>query len=96
MEIKEAKKISNSLKPFIQIGKRGLNEEVIKEIEKNLKKRKLIKIKCLKYYIESIEGNNNKEKIKKTAEIISEKTKSKIISIIGFNITIAKGLTKVK
>ena len=96
MEVKEAKKISNTLKPFMQIGKNGLSETVLKEIEQTLKKQKLIKIKCLKYFIESLEGENNKEKIKNTAEIIAKETKSQIINIVGFNITMARTLEKLK
>ena len=45
---KELKEISIGLRPTIQIGKKGLTIELIEEIKKQLKKKKLLKIKLLK------------------------------------------------
>jgi len=76
MNVKEKKAEAKSLKPIMRIGKRGINENIIEDINDHLKKRKLIKIKLLK----SFRGKDTN----KIAEEIAEKTNSKIIDIIGF------------
>ena len=47
MEIKKLKQKSKNLEPVLRIGKNSVNKNVLDEIEKLLKKRKLIKIKIL-------------------------------------------------
>jgi RNA-binding protein len=47
VDLIELKSRARTLQPVIRIGKNGLNKGVIGEIEKALKKRKLIKIKLL-------------------------------------------------
>ena len=47
INILEIKAKAKSLEPVVRIGKNGMNDSVIQEIEKLLKKRKLIKIKML-------------------------------------------------
>jgi len=59
----------------IRIGKRGITEGMITEVETILKKDKLVKIKCLK--IVPTEG------IKAIAENIAKLTQSKIVEIRG-------------
>ena len=44
---------SKAIEPTIRIGKSGITESQIEEIKKQLKKRKLIKIKFLRSFIES-------------------------------------------
>lgn len=92
MDTKTARKMSNSLKPVLQIGKNGLTEQVVQEIGNNLKKRRLIKIKCIKYHLDTIEEGTNKEKMNKTAEYIAGKLNAKVISVVGFNITLGKNI----
>ncbi|NQV08324.1 YhbY family RNA-binding protein [Candidatus Woesearchaeota archaeon] len=65
------------LEPVMRIGKNGLTEGTIIEIKKQLKKKKLIKIKFLRAFL----GNNDK---KQAAKEISEKTESIIIDQVGF------------
>lgn len=96
MDKKNAKKISNTLKPAVQVGKNGITKEIVKEIFENLKKHKLIKIKCLRYHLESVEGENTKAKMKSTADKLAKETKSELISVVGFNITLAKNLRSLK
>lgn len=74
---------AKSLQPTIRIGKSGITESQIKEIKKQLKARKIIKIKLLKQFIES---NNKKQAI----EQIAKKTNSEIIQIVGFTCVIHK------
>jgi RNA-binding protein len=74
---------AKTLKPVLQIGKSGVTLGIIEEIKKQLKKRKLIKIKLLRSSL----GDLDKKKI---AELISETTSSEIINIVGFTLTIHK------
>ncbi len=72
-----------SLKPTIRIGKRGVTDEQIKEILKQLEARKTIKIKVLK----SALVNDTVENI---AKKISMETGAKIIQVIGHTFTLFK------
>jgi RNA-binding protein len=87
ININTLKKESVNLPIIVRIGKTGLSESIIDEINKHLKKRKLIKIKFLKTAL--IEQN-----IKELSEIISIKTSSTIVSIIGLNVVFYKCSSK--
>lgn len=79
----------NSIKPIVQIGKNGLTETVVAEIEKHLKKRKLIKIKCLKYFLDEYSDGSNSKKVKAIAAMFAEKLNCEA-SCVGFVITLKK------
>ncbi len=83
MKNKELLEKTNLLKPVLRIGKNGLTENVIKELKNQLKKKKLIKVKLLKSFIEG------KDK-KKIAKEIANKTNSTIIQQIGFVVVMYK------
>jgi len=72
---------TTDLKPEFQIGKNGLNENIIKDIKARLKKRKIIKIKFLQ---SAIKGKNKEELFNN----LKEHTKSKIIKKIGFTVVL--------
>ncbi len=74
---------AQTLEPIVRIGKSGLSSSIIGEINKNLAKRKLIKIKLLK---SSLEG---KEKGLMAREL-SEKTDSEIIEVVGNTVVLHK------
>ena len=74
---------ANLLEPVIRIGKSGLTNNVIREIKKQLKKRRLIKIKILK---SALEKTNKKI----FAKDIAEKTDSELVCQIGFIIVLNK------
>ncbi len=59
----------------IRIGKNGITENIVVEVENILKKNNLIKVKCLK-----VIPNENTRLI---AENIAKLTKSKIVEIRG-------------
>ena len=65
---------AKNLSPVIRIGKMGLTEGVLQEIEKLLKKRKLIKIKIL---------NNCPEEKKAMIEEIVSRTGALLVFHIG-------------
>lgn len=65
------------------IGKKGLTENQIMEIEKQLKKKRLIKVKILK----SALLNQKREQI---AEQLAEKTRSRVVDVRGLIVTLSK------
>jgi RNA-binding protein len=71
------------LEPILRIGKNGITESVIAEIKKQLKNRKLIKIKLIKSIME---GPGKK----KTAKEIADATDSELIQQVGFVIVLHK------
>lgn len=71
------------IEPTIRIGKKGITEAQIKEIMKQLKVRRAIKVKVLKSALAS-------ESLENIAQRISAETNSKIIQIIGHTFTLYK------
>jgi RNA-binding protein len=67
----------------VWIGKRGVTENQIREIEKQLKKKRLIKVKILK----SALVNQKREDI---AEKLAEKTRSRAVDVRGLIVTLSK------
>lgn len=74
---------AKTLEPAVRIGKSGLTDSMIGEINKNLIKRKLIKIKLLK----SPDGRKEKEDLIKS---IVEKTQSELVDSVGNTIVLYK------
>jgi len=74
MDIKQLRQQAKNLDPVIRIGKNGLNENVFAEIDKLLKKRKLIKIKVL---------NNCPDEVEEIIPKCISKTSSELILKIG-------------
>ncbi|MEA3514093.1 MAG: YhbY family RNA-binding protein [Nanoarchaeota archaeon] len=79
--IKELRQKAKLIDPIIRIGKNGFSESTIIQIKQLLKKRKLIKIKFLKSFLE----DNDK---KKAAEELCSKTGAELIDKIGFIVVI--------
>ena len=77
--IKRLKKESHHLNPIFQVGKNGVTDNFIEQINDVLEKRELIKISVLQNCLE------DKDDI---AEEISKNTDSNIVSIIGNTIII--------
>ncbi len=80
---KELRKESKILAPNIIIGKNGLTDGVIRNINFELNKQKIVKIKILKSYIDTA-GKD------KTFADIAEKTGAKVVQKIGFTISLTK------
>lgn len=72
---------ANSLRPIFQVGKSGVNDNMIEQINEALEKRELIKISILQNCLE------DKDTI---AEEISAGTNSEVAQIIGNNIVLYK------
>ncbi len=70
------KKEAKNLKPLVRVGKSGLNDSLIDEIKKHLKKRKLVKVKFLK--------NSIQTDLKGMASEIARLTASELVFVVGF------------
>jgi RNA-binding protein len=79
----ELKARAMAIEPIVRIGKSGLSESVVSEIKKQLKQKKLIKIKMLKSFI----GSNDK---KDAARQIAERTGSRLVHRVGFVVVLAE------
>jgi RNA-binding protein len=79
----ELRSKGKSLDPSVRIGKNGLSEGAISEINKLLKIRKLIKIKILNSALHEIE---RKEFVKN----LVEKTGAELIESVGFVVVLYK------
>jgi RNA-binding protein len=80
---KEISKKARMLEPIVRIGKNGITDNLIEDLKLHLKKRKLIKVKLLKSFIQ---GKDRK----KIAEELAKKTGSKAIQQIGFVVVLQK------
>ncbi|MFU0791400.1 ribosome assembly RNA-binding protein YhbY [Cerasibacillus sp. JNUCC 74] len=72
---------ANQLKPIFQVGKIGVNQNMVTQIEDALEKRELLKVSILQNCLED-----------KTivAEQLAEGTGAEIVQIIGNNIVLYK------
>lgn len=70
---------ANQMKPIFQVGKTGVNENMIKQMDEAIDKRELIKLSVLQNCPLS------KEEV---AEQLSNQTASEIVQIIGNNIVL--------
>jgi len=83
--IEDLKRLSREIKPNIRIGKKGLSDNLILEVKKSFKNNKIVKIRLLKSFpIES------KGALTELARIISQKTGSEVIQIIGNSFSLYK------
>lgn len=76
-DIKKLRKKAVNLEPLVRLGKKGINDSIMEEIKKMLKKRKLIKIKLLRNFVEQFD-------VHETIEDILKKTGSVLVSKTGF------------
>lgn len=72
---------ANQLKPIFQVGKSGVNENMLEQISEALEKRELIKVSILQ---------NCMEDKNIVAEQLSQGSKANIVQIIGNNIVLYK------
>ena len=75
------KSIASTYEPIFQVGKSSVTPEIVEAISEALNKRELIKISVLK---------NCADDPKVIAEIISERTRSSVVQVIGKKIVLYK------
>lgn len=83
---KELKLKSKELRPMVNVGKAGLTDEVVKQVKIVLQRKKLLKIKFLRTYVDT-------EKDKTTrilAKELAEKTNGLLIDVVGLIVVLAK------
>lgn len=73
--------LANSLDPCVQIGKANLTPEITKSVEEAFETRELIKVNVQK---------NSTQDIREIADIISERTHSEIVQIVGGKLILFK------
>jgi len=78
---------AHPMSPLVQIGKNGLNDELLKQIEEALEKRELIKVSLLQ---------NASVTVDEAAEEIQVKTSAHIVQKIGKVIVLYKKSSKEK
>lgn len=66
--------MAHKLEPIFQVGKNGITENFIKQVDEALEKRELIKIKVL---------NNSLLDAKEVANMLAEKTNAEFVQSIG-------------
>ncbi|MGQ9530175.1 MAG: YhbY family RNA-binding protein [Candidatus Bathycorpusculaceae bacterium] len=70
-------------KPTIWVGKSGVSQELLKEIEKQLDKNEMVKVKVLKSALE-------RNKAKELASRIAEKTEAALVEVRGHTFMLYK------
>ncbi len=81
--MKKLKSKAVALEPVVRIGKAGINDNIIKEIKKQLKKKELIKVKLLGSFVKG------KDK-KLLADELAEKANAIIVHKVGFVVVLYK------
>jgi len=66
--------LAHSLDPIFQIGKGGVNDNMVTQIVDTLESRELIKCRVLE---------TSPQNAKETAEILAQATKSSVVCVIG-------------
>ncbi|ALX48145.1 ribosome assembly RNA-binding protein YhbY [Lentibacillus amyloliquefaciens] len=72
---------ANHLKPIFQVGKTGVNENMVQQINEALEKRELLKVSILQ---------NSMEDKDTVAEQLSDGTGAEIVQVIGNTIVLYK------
>lgn len=75
MEKEEIRNIGMDLKAIVRIGKKGIDDSMVDEINRLLEDKEIIKIKVLR--------NNPVQDIEETSQILEEKTIGEVVEIRG-------------
>ena len=70
----QLRSMANNLAAIFQVGKSGVNEQLIRQVDETLEKRELIKLTTLE---------NCSESSKEAAEKIASETGSEVVQVIG-------------
>lgn len=72
---------AHHLTPIFQVGKGGVNEHMLKQIEEALEVRELLKVSIL---------TNNEDDKNEVAETLAKGTKSELVQLIGLTVVLYK------
>jgi len=67
--------------PVVRIGKNGMTDEILKEMEKNIKKHRTIKVKMLSSFME---GKDKKVEAQRIADSLG----AKVVQRVGMVVTL--------
>ena len=84
---RQLRALAHHLTPIFQVGKFGVNSEMIQGIRDALEKRELLKVSILQ---------NCEEDKDEVARILSERTSSELVQVIGHTIVLYKQSSKEK
>ena len=76
-QLKKVRSKARALEPMVRIGKNGLTDNAVLQAKRLLQKRKLIKVKFLRSFLE----NHDR---KKAAAELAKKTSSELVEQVGF------------
>ena len=77
--------LANNITSIFQVGKNGISENLIKQVDDALEARELIKLNVLE---------TSPDDINNIANLLAEKTKSNIVQIMGNKITLYRARKK--
>ena len=77
----ELRSAANSIDPSVQVGLSGLTENVVRQVEMDLKAKELVKIDCMK---------NSDAEPKAIAEAFANALKADVVSVIGRKVVLYK------
>ncbi|WP_188993905.1 ribosome assembly RNA-binding protein YhbY [Paenibacillus nasutitermitis] len=73
--------LAHHLQPVFQVGKGGMNENLVRHVEEAIEKRELLKISVL---------NNSIEDPKEVGTWLAEEAKAELVQVIGKTIVLYK------
>jgi RNA-binding protein len=82
-QLKKLKSKARLLEPAVRIGKNGLTDAAIQQVRKLVIKRKLVKVKFLRSFLETQDK-------KTAAKRLAEATGSELIGQVGFVVVLYK------
>lgn len=70
----QLKGLANSLDAIFQIGKGGINEQLLRQVDETLERRELIKLRVLE---------TSPESVRETAEQVAKQSGADVVQVIG-------------
>ncbi len=70
----ELRGMANSLEPIFQVGKGGINDQLIRQVDETLEKRELIKLTALE---------TSPQSSRQAADMLGEATGADVVQVIG-------------
>ena len=84
-------KKAKALSPTVQIGKSGLSESQIAELKKQLKKRKLVKVKMLRSFVLTVDSRQELDEI---PNVVAGLTGSEVLHAVGNTFVLLQPLSE--
>lgn len=86
-QLKKLRSDGRNIHITLQLGKNGITPELVEELKKQLKKRKLVKIKLVRGFVEQLresQEEGGRKKAKDIAQELAQQTDSEVVEAIGF------------